>query len=71
LSIVSVDFKPETFSAFILSSISRSVKKMENTDMDIILDPRRNQAADRKKLYEEMLLKEMPGIHFMQPSGSG
>lgn len=44
---------------------------MENTDMDIILDPRRNQAADRKKLYEEMLLKEMPGIHFMQPSGSG
>jgi hypothetical protein len=71
LSIVSVDFKPETFSAFILSSISRSVKKMENTDMDIILDPRRNQAADRKKLYEEMLLKEMPGINFMQPSGSG
>ena len=44
---------------------------MENTDMDIILDPRRNQAADRKKLYEEMLLKEMPGINFMQPSGSG
>ena len=38
---------------------------MANTNMDIILDPRRNQAADRKKLYEEMLLKEMPGIDFM------
>ena len=43
---------------------------MANTNMDIILDPRRNQAADRKKLYEEMLLKEMPGIDFMHYTGS-
>lgn len=30
--------------------------------MDNILDPRRNQAVESRKLYEEMLLKEMPGI---------
>ena len=36
---------------------------MASANMDILLDPRRNQAADRKKLYEEMLLKEMPGIN--------
>ena len=30
-------------------------------DEVVMLDPRRNQAAERKKLYEEMLLKEMPG----------
>ncbi len=28
----------------------------------VILDPRRNQTIERKKLFEEMLLKEMPGI---------
>ena len=26
-----------------------------------MLDPRRNQTVERKKLFEEMLLKEMPG----------
>ena len=25
------------------------------------LNPRRNEAVERKKLFEEMLLKEMPG----------
>lgn len=29
----------------------------------LMLDPRRNQSAERMKLYEEMLLKEIPGIH--------
>jgi hypothetical protein len=28
----------------------------------VMLDPRRNQTIERKKLFEEMLLKEMPGI---------
>ena len=28
----------------------------------VMLDPRRNQTIERKKLFEEMLLREMPGI---------
>ena len=28
----------------------------------VMLDPRRNQTIERKKLFEEMLLKELPGI---------
>jgi hypothetical protein len=30
-------------------------------DDAILLDPRRNQCMEKKKLFEEMLLKEMPG----------
>ena len=30
----------------------------------ILLDPRRNQCTERKKLFEEMLLKEIPGQEF-------
>ena len=29
----------------------------------VILDPRRNQTIERKRLFEEMLLKELPGTH--------
>ena len=31
-------------------------------DEDVtLLDPRRNQCMEKKKLFEEMLLKEIPG----------
>lgn len=28
----------------------------------VILDPRRNQSMEKKKLFQEMLLKEIPGF---------
>lgn len=28
----------------------------------VVLDPRRNQSMEKKKLFEEMLLKEIPGL---------
>ena len=32
-----------------------------NSDV-VILDPRRNQSMEKKKLFQEMLLKEIPGF---------
>jgi hypothetical protein len=31
-------------------------------DEVVVLDPRRNQSMEKKKLFEEMLLKEIPGF---------
>jgi hypothetical protein len=36
---------------------------MASPDEDVVvLDPRRNQSMEKKKLFEEMLLKEIPGF---------
>ena len=35
---------------------------MEDDSSEAMLDPRRNQSLERKKLYEVMLLTEIPGM---------
>ena len=46
------------FSMYIFLEVLMADKK-RSTKM---LNPRRNEGVERKKLFEEMLLKEIPGI---------
>ena len=58
-----------TFQSVKLNLLFVLVESMEMMDdggiseNNELLDTSRKQSGDRKKLYEEMLLKEIPGIH--------